>query len=116
MKTVDPDPSQDCFEVILCFENDAWSFSTYTPTFEIKTALQQAEDEFLIHSSLHDINLLEARAACVLTGFGRHFFSKQNGRWRIAAHADAVPAAAHKSIAFQANGLWSGGSQPEAIF
>ncbi len=114
MKPVDRDLSQDCFEVILCFKNNTWSFSTYTPTFGIKAALQQAEDEFLIHSSLHDMQLLEACSACVLTGFGRHFFSKQNGEWRIAPRFE-VSAAARKSITFQTRGLWNASSHAEAI-
>ncbi len=115
MNFADKDQDQDCFEVILCFKNNTWSFSTYTPTFEIKAALLQAEDEFLIHSSLHDIQLLEACSACVLTGFGRHFFAKKNGNWLLAPRFE-VSTAARNSIAFEAKGLWKRSSHAEAVF
>lgn len=115
MDFVDHDRDQDCFEVILCFKNNTWSFSTYTPTFEIRAALQQAEDEFLIHSSLHDIQLLEACSACVLTGFGRHYFAKKNGNWCLAPRFEASTAA-QKSIAFETKGLWNWSSYAEAVF
>ncbi len=91
----------DFFEVILCFENNSWLFSTYAKTFQIEDALDKAEDEFLIHSALHDLTMPRATSAYVLTDFGKHFYSKRNGAWQTTgASAMPTPASADKIVAF----------------
>jgi hypothetical protein len=101
METAHLHPAADFCEVILCCENNSWLFSTYAQAFEVEDALDKAEDEFLIHTALHDIRLPKATSAYVLTDFGKHFFSKRNGKWQTAGAAViTVGAAADKVIAF----------------
>jgi hypothetical protein len=91
----------DFCEIILCCENNSWLFSTYAQAFQIEDALDKAEDEFLIHTALHDIRLPKATSAYVLTDIGKHFFSKRDGKWQTAGAA-AMPLVvpSEKVIAF----------------
>ncbi len=99
MQTIDREPS--LYEVILCCENNSWLFSTYAHTARIEAALEQAEDEFLIHTSLHDIGIVKASSAYVLTEFESHYFSKRNGKWQTASSSGVtISAAAQKNIPF----------------
>ena len=59
-------------------------FSTYAHTFQVAAALEQAEDELFIHSALHDIGVVKATFAYVLTEYGRHCYAKRNGEWQPA--------------------------------
>jgi hypothetical protein len=97
METAHSHPADFC-EVILCCENNSWLFSTYAQAFQIEDALDKAEDEFLIHTSLHDIRLPKATSAYVLTDFGKHFFSKRNGTWQTAGAAATPVAAASDTV------------------
>ncbi len=98
MQTIDRAPGPNCFEVILCFENNSWLFSTYADTFQVEAALEQAEDEFFIHSSLHDIGAVKASSAFVLTEYGNHYFSKRNGKWQTASSSSGQGSAVASRI------------------
>jgi hypothetical protein len=103
METQDRHAGANFFEVILCFENNSWLFSTYARSAGIEDALDKAEDEFLIHTVLHDIRLPKATSAYVLTEVGKYFFSKRNGKWQTssAASAPLLPDVADMIIPFQ---------------
>jgi hypothetical protein len=112
METSDRHAGFDSFEVILCFENNSWLFSTYAETFQVEDALDKAEDEFLIHSALHDLSMPRATSAFVLTERGKHFYSKRNGRWQTAA---AMPSpASGEVIAFSAGERQAGNARATA--
>ncbi len=109
MEMQDRHAGADFFEVILCFENNTWLFSTYAQSFQIEDALDKAEDEFLIHTALHDISTPRATSAYVLTDFGKHFFSKRNGKWQT-SNADA----ADRIVAFPVSDKGAAGARATA--
>jgi hypothetical protein len=112
METQDRHAGPNLFEVILCFENNTWLFSTYARSEGIEGALDKAEDEFLIHTSLHDISMPKATSAYVLTDVGKYFVSKHNGKWQTtsAASAPLLPDVADMIVPFP----MSARSKPEA--
>jgi hypothetical protein len=85
-------PASDVFEVILCFENNSWLFSTYAKAYRPEKAVERAEDEFIIHSARHELRYAKPTSAYVLSGVGNRFFSKKNGKWQtVAASACPLP-------------------------
>jgi hypothetical protein len=71
------------FEVVLCFENSSWLFSTCAYSSHSKAALEFAERGFSVHALHHNLGKLRARFACVLDQINNHYFAKRNGRWQI---------------------------------
>jgi hypothetical protein len=109
MEALDHQTGPDFFEVILYSDKNSWLFSTYADTFQVEAALKQAEDEFFIHSALHDIGSVKASAAYVLTSYGRHFYAKRNGKWQPDAPSSSlVPADAQKIVQFRAGDMNAG--------
>jgi hypothetical protein len=93
-------PASDVFEVILCFENNSWLFSTYAEGQRPEKAVEKAEDEFIIHSTLHELRYAKPTSAYVLSGVGNRFFSKRNGKWQTAAVAACPLPPAARDIVF----------------
>jgi hypothetical protein len=106
METQDRHAQSHLIEVILCFENNSWLFSTYAKSIQIEDALDKAEDEFLIHTALHDIRTPKATSAYVLTESGKYFVSKQNGKWQTssALAAPLLPDVAEMVLPFPMSG------------
>jgi hypothetical protein len=49
------------FEVIICFENSSWLFSTSAYSSHSKAALEFAEREFSVHALHHSLGKQKAR-------------------------------------------------------
>jgi hypothetical protein len=71
------------FEVIICFENSSWLFSTSAYSSHSKAALEFAEREFSVHALHHSLGKQKARSACVMDQINNYYFAKRNGRWQI---------------------------------
>ncbi len=81
-----PETGPALFEVILCFKNKSWLFSTCAYSSHSKAALEFAEKQFSVHALHHKLGNIKASFACVMDQLDDYYFAKRNGRWLISTH------------------------------
>jgi hypothetical protein len=85
MPTIQQGTDPNLFEVILYFEGDSWSFSTFARASIMQEALEHAEREFSVHSFHHQLGDMRVKAtsAYVIHASDDHSFAKRDGKWQL---------------------------------
>jgi hypothetical protein len=63
MQPIEQETEAGLFEVILYFEDSAWSFSTFARASLMREALERAEREFCVHSLHHRLGNAGSKVA-----------------------------------------------------
>ncbi len=86
MQSIGQETGSDLFEVILYFEGNSWSFSTFAEASLMQEALERAEKEFFIHSLQHQLGTrtFKVASAYVIRASDGRSLAKHNGKWQLA--------------------------------